>query len=124
MPDRCGLLVDFGGVLTTDVFASFQAFCEAEGLAPRRVRDVFAQDAGGRRLLADRETGRVGEQEFERGLATVRGLAEERAPGLVDRLFAGMRPDAGDGARGGGGEAPRRADGPAVELVGQARLRA
>lgn len=28
------LLIDFGGVLTTDVFASFAAGCEADGLAP------------------------------------------------------------------------------------------
>ena len=29
-----GLLVDYGGVLTTDLFDSFRAFCELEGLAP------------------------------------------------------------------------------------------
>ena len=27
-----GLLTDFGGVLTTNVFDSFKAFCELEGL--------------------------------------------------------------------------------------------
>ena len=27
-----GLLVDWGGVLTSDVFVSFQAFCRVEGL--------------------------------------------------------------------------------------------
>ena len=31
-----GLLVDFGGVLTTNVWDSFRAFCDAEGLDPRR----------------------------------------------------------------------------------------
>ena len=31
-----GLLVDFGGVLTTNVFDSFKAFCEKEGLDPAR----------------------------------------------------------------------------------------
>ena len=41
MADRHGLIVDYGGVLTTDVFASFRAFCEAEGLAPDTVRDRF-----------------------------------------------------------------------------------
>ena len=29
-----GLLVDFGGVLTTNIFDSFRAFCEAEGIEP------------------------------------------------------------------------------------------
>jgi hypothetical protein len=36
-----GLLVDFGGVLTTDVFESFRAFCEREGLDPNEVIRLF-----------------------------------------------------------------------------------
>ena len=40
-----GLIVDYGGVLTTDVFASFRAFCAAEGLEPAAVRDAFMRDA-------------------------------------------------------------------------------
>ena len=32
-----GLLMDWGGVLTSDVFASFSAFCELEGLEPDAV---------------------------------------------------------------------------------------
>lgn len=36
-----GLLVDFGGVLTTDVFESFGAFCEREGLDPNEVIRLF-----------------------------------------------------------------------------------
>jgi hypothetical protein len=32
-----GLLVDFGGVLTTNVFASFRAFCADEGIDPERI---------------------------------------------------------------------------------------
>ena len=36
-----GLLVDWGGVLTTDVFVSFQRFCRNEGLdQTRRARPV------------------------------------------------------------------------------------
>ncbi|GAA0741974.1 hypothetical protein Drose_28235 [Dactylosporangium roseum] len=31
-----GLLVDYGGVLTTDVFVSFDAFRAREGLKPAR----------------------------------------------------------------------------------------
>jgi epoxide hydrolase-like predicted phosphatase len=93
VPDgaRRGLLVDFGGVLTTDVFASFREFCEAEGLLPDTVRDRFMQDPMARELLADLETGRLTEEEFESKFAAV--LEVKRSDGLIDRLFAGMRPD-------------------------------
>jgi len=80
-------------VLTTDVFASFQAFCEAEGLDPKAVATVFRSDPVGRRLLEDLETGRLTEEQFELPFAEVLGLADERGPGLVDRLFGGMRAD-------------------------------
>jgi len=88
---RRGLLVDFGGVLTTDVFASFRAFCEAEGLQPDTVRDRFLKDPLARELLADLETGRLSEAEFEPRFAAV--LELERSEGLIDRLFAGMKPN-------------------------------
>ena len=93
MPEgaRRGLLVDFGGVLTTDVFASFREFCVAEGLLPDTVRDRFMKDPMARELLADLETGRVTEGEFESKFAAV--LELERSDGLIDRLFAGMLPD-------------------------------
>jgi putative hydrolase of the HAD superfamily len=86
-----GLLVDFGGVLTTDVFASFREFCEAEGLLPDAVRDRFMEDPRARELLSDLETGRLSAADFESRFA---GLLEVSRPeGLIDRLFAGMRPD-------------------------------
>ena len=84
------LLVDFGGVLTTNVFASFQAFCEAEGLLPETVRDKFMKDPLARELLVDLETGRLSEPEFEPRFAAV---LEVEPAGLIDRLFAGMAPD-------------------------------
>ena len=90
-PSRQGLLVDFGGVLTTDVFASFQAFCEAEGLEPARVRDLFMGDETARQLLFDLEIGALTEEEFEPRFAAV--LEIEEHAGLIDRLFGGMRPD-------------------------------
>jgi putative hydrolase of the HAD superfamily len=90
MAGRRGLIVDFGGVLTTDVFASFRAFCEAEGLAPDAVRDRFRSDAEARGLLESLEIGAITEAEYEPRLAAVLGVAPE---GLVDRLFGGMQPD-------------------------------
>jgi putative hydrolase of the HAD superfamily len=85
-----GLIVDYGGVLTTDVFASFRAFCEAEGLAPETVRDRFLGDPQARSLLADLETGRLREGEFEPAFAAVLEVSSEQ---LIDRLFGGMEPD-------------------------------
>ena len=86
-----GLLVDYGGVLTTDVFASFAAFCRAEGLAEDTVRERFRSDPAGRRLLEELECGRLSEAEFEPAFAALLGV-EDHA-GLIDRMFAGMRPD-------------------------------
>jgi epoxide hydrolase-like predicted phosphatase len=88
--ERTGLLVDWGGVLTTDVFASFRAFCAAEGLAVETVRDRFREDSGARELLAGLETGALSPAEFEPRFGAVLGVAPER---LVERLFAGIAPD-------------------------------
>jgi putative hydrolase of the HAD superfamily len=85
-----GLIVDFGGVLTTDVFESFRAFSEAEGLEPDAVRERFRGDPEARGLLEALELGEITEAEYEPRLAAVLGV---EPAGLVDRLFGGMRPD-------------------------------
>lgn len=86
-----GLLVDYGGVLTSDLFDSFRAFCELEGLAPDAIASRFGLDRESRRLLIDLETGRIDEAEFEPKFAQILGL--EDAERLIDRLFAGSKPD-------------------------------
>ena len=88
-----GLLVDFGGVLTSNVFESFEAFCRAEGLEPDRVRDAFRNDEDGRQLLFDLELGRLANEDFERRFGAHLGLGEERCEGLIERLFGGMKAD-------------------------------
>jgi putative hydrolase of the HAD superfamily len=93
MAERRGLLVDWGGVLTTDVFRSFASFCTSEGLAPETARDLFRGSDEGRRLLHELETGVLSEAAFGRAFAEVLGLAAERGEGLVDRMFAALRPD-------------------------------
>ena len=91
-PDKkTGLLVDFGGVLTTDVFTSFQDFCRAEGIEPDTVALRFRNDPSARDLLADLETGRIPEEEFEPRFAELLEVSDHA--GLIDRLFAGMQPD-------------------------------
>src|SRR4051794_39391204 len=91
MADRKGLIVDYGGGLTTDGFASFRAFCEGEGVDPPAVRDMFRGDPQARGLLYALEIGELSEAEYEPKLAAVLGV---EARGLIDRLFGGMRPDA------------------------------
>jgi putative hydrolase of the HAD superfamily len=85
-----GVLVDWGGVLTSDVFDSFRAFCEIEGLAPDAVERPFRESTECRDLLIAFETGDLPEEEFELQFAPLLGVA---APSLIDRLFAGSAPD-------------------------------
>ena len=87
---RRGLLVDWGGVLTTDVFASFSAFCELEGLHSNAIFRLFRDNSESRELLLGFETGAIAEEQFETLVASSLGVA---APALIDRLFAGTRPD-------------------------------
>jgi putative hydrolase of the HAD superfamily len=86
-----GLLVDFGGVLTTNVFESFRAFCRGEGLDPDAFLDLFRNDPDARAELRQVETGQIDENEFARRIGGRMGVQE--TDGLVDRLFAGIRPD-------------------------------
>ena len=89
-PAPRGLLLDWGGVLTSDVFAGFQIFCQNEGIDPLRVRDLFAADPDGRQALVELETGVITEPEFELRLAALLELSPDRTPGLVDRVFGAI----------------------------------
>ncbi|XAY03752.1 hypothetical protein DSM112329_00572 [Paraconexibacter sp. AEG42_29] len=83
--------MDWGGVMTTDIFASFSAFCVAEGLHADTVRDLFMKDPAARELLGDFERGRLADADFEARFAAVLGVAEPA--GLIGRLFGGMGPN-------------------------------
>ena len=85
-----GLLIDWGGVLTSDVFAAFAEFGEREGIGPDTVARLFRTDPDARSLLIGLETGTLDEPEFERGLA---GLLGVPADGLIERMLIGVRPD-------------------------------
>lgn len=85
---RPGLLVDWGGVMTTDVFTSFAAFCVREGLDEDAVRQLFRTDLTARGLLAGLETGDVPEEEFERGFAALLGVSPD---GLIGRMMRDTR---------------------------------
>jgi putative hydrolase of the HAD superfamily len=86
-----GLLVDYGGVLTTNVFDSFRAFCVAERLDPDAIVRLFREDPRARELVRELETGAIGEDEFAQGFGEL--LEIENRAGLVDRIFGDLRPD-------------------------------
>jgi epoxide hydrolase-like predicted phosphatase len=88
-----GLLVDFGGVLTTNVFQSFKQFAEAEGLEPDAIKRAFRDDPEALALLRRLEKNEITHEEFEPPFAERIGVPPDRVGGLVGRLFAGVGPD-------------------------------
>jgi putative hydrolase of the HAD superfamily len=89
-PDHRGLLVDFGGVLTSSVWDSFADFCRDKGLAEDAVLRMFREDPAALADLRELETGRTEEHEFERRFAERLGLDD--ATDLIDSMFRGMKP--------------------------------
>ena len=85
------LIVDFGGVLTTNVFESFRDFAESEGLEPDAVKSIFRSGGEGLALLRQLERGELEIPEFEERFAPVLGVSQHE--GLVQRLFAGVGAD-------------------------------
>jgi epoxide hydrolase-like predicted phosphatase len=85
-----GLIVDFGGVLTTNVFDSFKAFCRAEGLPEDSVKNMFREQGEGLALLRQLEKGELSSQEFSQQFAPLLGASPDN---LVERLFGGVGPD-------------------------------
>jgi epoxide hydrolase-like predicted phosphatase len=88
-----GLIIDFGGVLTSNVFESFGDFAEAEGLERDAIGRLFKTDKPAQRLLKDLESGTIDTTAFGLPFVARAGLAEDRADGVVRRMFAGLRPD-------------------------------
>jgi epoxide hydrolase-like predicted phosphatase len=86
-----GLLVDFGGVLTTNVFESFRAFGEQEGIDPQTVKRAFREDPEALGLLRKLERGDIPVEDFEPRFGARLGVANTK--GIVGRLFAGIGPD-------------------------------
>jgi putative hydrolase of the HAD superfamily len=85
------LLVDYGGVLTTNVFDSFRDFCVAEGLDRDAVRRLFREEPRALELVRGLETGALSEDEFGERFGEL--LEIDDRTGLVERMFGGVRPD-------------------------------
>src|SRR2546421_1274263 len=88
--DHRALLVDFGGVLTTDIWESFAAFCAERGLDPAAAKTLFRSNPEALATLRALETGELEQAEFERRFAELLGTDAE---GLIAGLFAGLEPE-------------------------------
>ena len=84
-----GLILDFGGVITTDFYACLSAFCVREGLAPDAVTRAVSVIPEGRDVFTAAETGRVPQRELELMLARQLGVSGED---LIARMLGGLRP--------------------------------
>ncbi|HEY4426615.1 MAG TPA: HAD family phosphatase [Solirubrobacteraceae bacterium] len=87
---RTGLLIDWGGVLTSNLFTSFHAYCTQAQIEPRSLLGRFREDPAARELLIALETGALDESAFETAFAEMVGVPPD---GLIDGLFAGVEPD-------------------------------
>lgn len=83
-----GLLVDFGGVLSTSQFDSLLAFCRREGL-PADAFDPMLSSPSGKSMVVDLELGRLGQQEFALWAAQTIGVDPEN---LFERIGVDLRP--------------------------------
>ena len=84
------LLIDWGGVLTTNLFASFHAYCLQAQIDPKKLLGRFKTDPEARELLIALEKGELAETDFEQQFA---GLLDAEPDGLIDGLFAGVEED-------------------------------
>ena len=86
-----GLLLDFGGVLTTSIWDAFDAFCREEGLPEGSVRRLFRDDPDALADLRRLEKGEASEEEFAASFGPRLGIADTE--NLIERMFAGLGPD-------------------------------
>jgi putative hydrolase of the HAD superfamily len=84
-----GLILDFGGVVTTDVFAELSAFCVREGLDPGAFVRVLRDEPEGREAFGGVEAGKIGQREFEVTIGRLLGVDDH---GLLRRALGGLRP--------------------------------
>jgi epoxide hydrolase-like predicted phosphatase len=84
-----GLILDFGGVVTTDLFAELSAFCVREGLDPGAFVRVLRDEPEGKEALEAVETGKIPQREYEVIIGRLLGVDDH---GLLTRALGGLRP--------------------------------
>lgn len=97
-----GLIVDFGGVLTTSIVESFNEFCNKNNIPPGRLWAALRADSGGiGGAEADHpvhliETGKMSGDDFSRYLRSALiedGNSPFEEVGFKDQLFFQVRPE-------------------------------
>lgn len=95
-----GLVIDFGGVLTTSIGEAFRTFCEREGIEHERLKAIlrssYAVGTDPDAMVALLETGRLERAQFERRLAEAlsEGLPSPLDhTGLLARMLGSIRFD-------------------------------
>jgi epoxide hydrolase-like predicted phosphatase len=83
-----GLLIDVGGVLTTDIFPSFDAYLAREGLSVKSFRELYFDTPEVRDLLHRLEVGELHHTDVQGPLAAMLGLPPDRAEELFPGLYS------------------------------------
>lgn len=82
-----GLILDFGGVLTTSLHTNAHAFEQSEGLPPGALHRAVRENPRGRRAYADLELGRSTQTEWNETIGAILGIPPQ---GLMGRLLGGL----------------------------------
>jgi putative hydrolase of the HAD superfamily len=61
-----GLILDFGGVLTTPFEGALRSYCVRDGLAPDALEKIFTLDKGAQGILVDLEQGQISQADIRR----------------------------------------------------------
>ena len=84
-----GLILDFGGVVTTDFYGALAAFSERAGLDPGAFTRVLREDPEGREAFHAVERGAIPQREFEITMGRLLGLPDD---GLLAAALADLGP--------------------------------
>jgi epoxide hydrolase-like predicted phosphatase len=84
-----GLILDFGGVVTTDFYAALSAFSAREGLDAGAFVRVLRETSEGRQALAAVECGQMAQRDYEQVIGRLLGLDDR---GLLAKALADLRP--------------------------------
>ncbi len=83
-----GLVLDFGGVLTTSFDGTLRSYCVRDGLAPDALEKIFTLDQGAQGALVDLARGRISQAQFVSHIAAALGVDPD---GLLERMLADLR---------------------------------
>ncbi|GAA1219240.1 HAD-IA family hydrolase [Kitasatospora nipponensis] len=90
MSNRTGLILDFGGVLTTPLLPAVLAFEQREGLPQGACLTALYKDEEGVRITSDLERGVVSQTEWNTFAGQMLGVSPD---GLMGRIFGDLRPE-------------------------------